>query len=251
VFSESCFNIRRLIRYAAKSLLEGAGVKHPFQEHPTIFAIIALAAIVFVLDTSGQLNNHPEYGVVPLHVEQAWTSLIHGTIDAARLGVLLTTVTSLFMHGDLTHLLMNSVFLWMFGSLVSQHLGKWWALAAFFFCGAGGAVLHILLNRGSEIPCIGASGAVSGFEGIYLGLALRWRLDWPDVWPLARPIPPSQLCLFAAIGIGFDFMGLATQGQGIAFGAHIGGFATGLAVAAILTQIYPSLQRWKSSGWRA
>lgn len=225
-------------------------MKHPFQEHPTIFGIIAFATVVFVLEGAGLLGHHAEYGIVPLHVEQAWNSLLHGDFSLPTLGVLLTTVSGLFLHGGPMHLLMNMVFLWMFGSLTSQLLGKWWALAGFFLCGIGGSILHILLNRGSEIPCIGASGAVSGFEGIYLGLALRWQLDWPDVWPLARPIPPGQLALFAVIGIAFDFMGLAQQGQGIAFGAHIGGFGTGLAIACIITQICPSRHQWNASGWR-
>ena len=231
--------------------LKGSGVKHPFQEHPTIFAIIVVVSVVFVLDSAGMLPGHVEYGIVPLRVAQAWDSLLQRDLSSATLGTLLTTITGLFLHGGPMHLLMNMVFLWMFGSLVSQYLGKWWALAAFFLCGIGGSVLHIVLNRGSEIPCIGASGAVSGYEGVYLGMALRWRLDWPDVWPLARPIPPSQLGLFAVMGVGFDLFGLAQEGQGIAFGAHIGGFTTGLAFACIITQIYPSLERWETSGWQA
>jgi len=226
-------------------------MKHPVQEHPTIFGIIVVATVVFFFDAAGGLNNHPEYGVVPLRVEEACTSLLQGDFGISTLGTLLTTVSALFLHGGPSHLIMNMVFLWMFGSLVSKHLGKWWAFAAFFLCGIGGFALHIALNRGSEIPCIGASGAVSGFEGIYLGMALRWRLDWPDVWPLARPIPPSQLGLFAVMGIGLDFVGLTQQGQNVAFGAHIGGFATGLAIAAIITQLYPSLERWTSSGLRS
>lgn len=219
---------------------------HPLQRYPTIFGIICIAAGVFFVDLS---NGHPavlEYGVVPIRVRQAWAALLDGDFGSPTLRVLLTMVTALFLHGSPTHLLMNMVFLWMFGSLTSQFLGKWWALGLFFVCGIGGFVLHVMLNRQSEIPCIGASGAVTGFEGIYLGLILQWRLPWPDVWPLARPIPPGQLGLFAILGIGMDLYGLTQQGQGVAFAAHIGGFVTGLAIAGTITQIYPSEQRWKN-----
>jgi membrane associated rhomboid family serine protease len=220
---------------------------HPFQRYPTIFVIICVATGIFLLDASGALSIHIENGVIPLKVGQAWNSLLNGDIGTGTLRVLLTTVTGLFLHGGPSHLIMNMVFLWMFGSLTSQHLGKWWALGSFFLCGIGGFVLHVALNSESSIPCIGASGAVTGFEGIYLGLALRWHLSWPDVWPLSRPIPPHELGLFAVLGIGMDLWGLTQQDQGIAFGAHIGGFVTGLIIAALITQFYPTLQRWQKT----
>ena len=88
-------------------------------------------------------------------------------------------MTALFLHGSPAHLVMNMVFLWMFGSQISQYLGRWWALGTFFVCGIGGFVLHVILNRESDIPCIGASGAVTGFEGIYFGLIMQWQLSWP------------------------------------------------------------------------
>ncbi|MEO2015946.1 MAG: rhomboid family intramembrane serine protease [Fuerstiella sp.] len=220
---------------------------HPFEQHPTIFGIICVAAAVFVLQVSGAYSTMLEYSVIPLEVEHAWTALLNGDAGTSTLRVLLTMVTGLFLHGGPPHLIMNMVFLWMFGSLTSQYLGKWWALGLFFVCGVGGFVLHVVLNQGSSIPCIGASGAVTGFEGIYLGLALQWRLSWPDVWPLARPVPPMQLGLFAIAGIGMDLWGLTQQGQDVAFGAHIGGFVTGLIIAGTITQFYPSLQRWEQS----
>ncbi len=220
---------------------------HPFEQHPTIFGIICVAAAVFVLQVSGAYSTMLEYSVIPLEVEHAWTALLNGDAGTSTLRVLLTMVTGLFLHGGPPHLIMNMVFLWMFGSLTSQYLGKWWALGLFFVCGVGGFVLHVVLNQGSSIPCIGASGAVMGFEGIYLGLALQWRLSWPDVWPLARPVPPMQLGLFAIAGIGMDLWGLTQQGQDVAFGAHIGGFVTGLIIAGTITQFYPSLQRWEQS----
>jgi len=218
------------------------------RQHPTIFGVIVLAVIVFLWTSIGSESTSLQYGVIPLDVEHAWTDVLNGDGDTSSVGVLLTTVTAMFLHAGPTHLIMNMALLWMFGALASEYLGKSWALGSFFVCGISGFVVHILLNRGSAVPCIGASGAVCGFEGIYLGMALRWRLAWPDVWPLAHPVPPSQLGLFAVVGICFDLWGLAQTDQIVAFGAHIGGFASGLVIACVVTQLYPTLQRWNASG---
>lgn len=80
--------------------------------------------------------------------------------------------------------------------------------------------------------------AVCDFKGVYLVLALRWALSWPDVWPLAYPIPPLQLGVFALLGVGYDIYSMMNQQQGIAFGAHVGGFLAGLTIAAIITQMF-------------
>jgi len=221
---------------------------HPAQRHPTLIAIIAVAVAVFLLTAVGAFSMNLEYAVVPIQVIQAWEAVTAGDVGGDTPSVLLTMVTALFLHGSPSHVIMNMALLWMFGSQTSLFLGKWWALGLFFVCGIGGFVLHVILNRDSDIPCIGASGAVMGFEGIYLGLILQWRLPWPDVWPLAHPVPPQQLGIFAAIGIGFDFWGLTQTGQSVAFGAHIGGFVTGLVIAIVITQIYPSQNRWNHSG---
>lgn len=215
-----------------------------------MIGLIGVTAAIFLLDMSGPQTIAAEYGVMPLRIAQAWTAMLSGNAERETAHVLLTTVTGLFVHSGPPHLIMNMVFLWMFGSLSSQYLGKWWALGSFFVCGIGGFVLHVMLNRDSEIPCIGASGAVMGFEGIYLGLALRWRLSWPDVWPLARPIPPHELGLFAVVGVGADLWGLSQNSQGIAYAAHIGGFVTGLIIAAAITQFYPSSHSWERSRWK-
>jgi membrane associated rhomboid family serine protease len=90
------------------------------------------------------------------------------------------------------------------------------------------------------VPTIGASGAICGFEGVYLGLALRWRLPWAEVWPLAHPVPPMQLGVFALVGFIGDMALLSDHSAHIAYGAHVGGFLSGLAIAAVLTTIYPT-----------
>ena len=217
--------------------------------HPTILAVIGLATAVFVRENTSGVSFASDHGVIPVNVIDAWSSLIAGDVGTSTLAALFTTISGLFLHGSPQHILMNSVFLWLFGSLVSEHLGKWWALACFFVCGIGGFALHIFMNKASTIPCIGASGAVAGLEGVFCGLILQWRLPWPDVWPLARPIPPMQLAAFAVIGIGFDLYGIQQQAPRIAFAAHVGGFLTGLLISGIITQCVSSARSWKNSRW--
>ena len=74
---------------------------------------------------------------------------------------------------------------------------------------------------------------------------MRWQLPWPDVWPLAHPIPPLQLAAFAAIGVLFDAYSLMNFEQRIAYGAHLGGFLSGVMIAALLTQFYLTASAFK------
>ena len=208
--------------------------------HPTIVALMATAAAVFLFGAAFAPHLMLDYGAVPSKLGAAWEELVGGAWDVSSAAVLLTAVWALFLHASVEHILLNMVFLWVFGTLVSQHLGKWWALGLFFVTGVCGNIVQVCLNLQSDVPIVGASGAVCGMEGVYLGLALRWQLPWPDVWPLAHPIPPGQLAVFAALGAAFDIFALANGNPGIAYGAHVGGFVSGLLVAAVFTQIFPA-----------
>jgi len=214
-------------------------------EHPTVGVLIIAMCALFVFETTHGLQLSERWGATPARIKQAWRGLREDGMSLAETRVLSTVVTAGLLHGSTEHIVYNMVFLWTFGSLASLYLGKWWVLALFFLCDACGNVTQTLLNSNSEIPIIGASGAVSGFEGVYLGLALSWRLNWPHVWPLARPIPPMQLGLFALVGFGYDLVSIMNRKQGIAFGAHVGGFLAGLLVAGIITALCPSQEAFR------
>jgi membrane associated rhomboid family serine protease len=81
---------------------------------------------------------------------------------------------------------------------------------------------------------LGASGAVTGFQGLYLAMAVRWMLPDPHVWPIASPIPPFRLALLAVIGFGADFMGVMGNPDGTAYGAHLGGFIAGILLGGAI-----------------
>jgi membrane associated rhomboid family serine protease len=214
----------------------------------TTVGIIVVCALVFALEQSRGTDYADDYGAVPVAIHQAWEGLRHGAINVATLHGLSRLVTAIFLHADFEHILYNMVFMWPFACLASQFLGRWWMLAVFLITGICGNLLQVCLKLDSPAPIIGASGAISGLAGLYLGLALRWDLPWPDMWPLAHPIPPLQLAAFAAVGFVGDIYFLASRDvtRHIAFGAHIGGFLSGLAIAALITTLYPTNTAW----WR-
>ncbi len=80
---------------------------------------------------------------------------------------LLTVFSSMFLHSEILHLLGNMWFLWMFGNRVENTLGSWLFLPLYLACGIGALYLHFAFNQTSSIPCVGASGAISGIAGIY------------------------------------------------------------------------------------
>jgi membrane associated rhomboid family serine protease len=220
----------------------------PVSRYLSIWGIIVAAAAVFALEQAQQTSFSADYGAVPVEVRAAFDAVRGGNFSLDALSGFVPLVTAIFLHANAEHILFNMVFLWTFGSLTAEILGQWRALAVFFVCGVGGNIVQVWLNPASPDPIIGASGAVCGFQGVFFGLALRWQLPWVDVWPIAHPIPPLQLAAFALIGFAADMYMLANRDTQIAYGAHLGGFLTGLAVAAVITTIYPTQSSFDRSG---
>ena len=217
----------------------------PLERHRTIVVLVALMFGLFFLEDIFGVPASVHWKTIPVTVHATTVDLLHGEFSLDAAGHLASVLTAVFLHGDIGHVLFNMVYLWAFASLASQHLGQWWAFGLFFVLGICGNIAHIALNSDSPIGLLGASGAVSGFEGVYLGLALRWSLRWPDVWPLAHPIPPAQLCLFAGVGFVIDVFGLVGGSGGVAFAAHIGGFLSGVAIAWLITLRYRTEESWR------
>jgi membrane associated rhomboid family serine protease len=143
--------------------------------------------------------------------------------------------SSMFLHGGWLHLLGNMWCLWIFGDNVEDRLGRTRYLVLYLASGVAAAVLHIFTNAGSEVPTIGASGAIAGIMGAYFRF-----------YPFARVetiIPPFIFAVFrlpAIVFLGGWFllqflngaMSLGGQGQatGIAWWAHVGGFLFGFVI---------------------
>lgn len=199
-----------------------------------VVTIFVLCASFFAADlaTSGDGRSiTAPWMMVPLEVSLAWQALLNGEFGGESLRALATLLSCAFLHADGEHLLMNMLLIWVFGSLVLRELGTVWFFVIYLVTALTASLGQVLLEPGSPIPTLGASGALMGLEGVYLGMALRWQLPDPDVWPIAEPIPPSRLVILAVVGLVMDVSGIIGGGMGIAYGAHLGGFIGGAVIA--------------------
>lgn len=152
--------------------------------------------------------------------------------EILRGAALQTFLTSIFLHGDLLHLLGNMLYLYIFGDNVEDMCGHLGYIAFYLLCGILASLAHILTNWGSPIPAIGASGAISGVLGAYVILFPRVRiLTAIPFGPFFRIV---YVPAYLAIGLWFVYqflLALFAAGSGIAYWAHVGGFISGLALA--------------------
>src|SRR5690348_9101332 len=137
--------------------------------------------------------------------------------------------TSMFLHGSWMHLLGNMWFLWLFGNNVEDSMGRVRYLIFYLLCGVAAAMLQVVANPRSEIPMVGASGAISGVMGAYLVLYPRVRvhcLIFLGFFITTVTLPAWTMLLY---WFGLQFVSglfglMASEGGGVAFWAHIGGF---------------------------
>jgi membrane associated rhomboid family serine protease len=154
----------------------------------------------------------------------------------------LTLVTSMFMHAGWAHLLGNMWFLFIFGSLIERRLG--WGLFLVFYlaCGVAAGFTHVLVSPHSVIPYVGASGAISGVMGAYLWLK---PLDKIRVWVVVVLEVPALVGLPVWVALQLASSAEAiTSGQihgGVAYWAHVGGFAFGLLYLLVLVLLFKAL----------
>jgi membrane associated rhomboid family serine protease len=137
-------------------------------------------------------------------------------------------LSSMFMHGGWAHLLGNMLFLWIFGDNIEDRLGHIRYVLFYLVCGIAAALGQIVMDSGSVIPMLGASGAISGVLGGYVLLFPRRRVK-AFIFRFLTEVPA-----YVAIGlwIGYQLiLGYMTDPGtgGVAYGAHIGGFIAGLA----------------------
>jgi membrane associated rhomboid family serine protease len=157
------------------------------------------------------------------------------------LGNILTVFTSMFMHGGLAHIAGNMLYLWIFGDNVEDSMGHGRYLFFYLLGGAVASGAHILTNPNSQIPTVGASGAIAAVLGAYLILYPRSRVL--TLIPLGFFLRLTMVPAMLVLGLWFVlqlFQGVLALGGpdvgGIAFWAHIGGFAAGLILAKFLVQ---------------
>lgn len=150
--------------------------------------------------------------------------------------------TSMFLHGGLVHLGGNMLSLWIFGDNVEDRLGHGRFLAFYLFAGAVAALAHVWVDPLSPVPTIGASGAIAGVMGGYFVLYPHSRvITWlPPLLLLEVPaVAFLGLWFFLQLVSGVGSRLAATPGEmagGVAFWAHIGGFAIGALAVRLLAR---------------
>jgi membrane associated rhomboid family serine protease len=203
------------------------------EQGPLLGLIVAIFGIFVFQHVNGREWYSPLMARPALIVE-SWQDLRVGAVGMKDLKTFGTLITCAFLHASPEHIVYNMLFLWIFAALAAELLGARWMLGIFLFTAFTGSIFHVVLNAGEVVPMLGASGAVMGFEGAYLGLATRWHLPDPHIWPMSRPVPPGQLALIGVAGVIIDYFSLMSHAPGnIAYGAHLGGFVGGLVLTAL------------------
>lgn len=164
---------------------------------------------------------------------------------------LLSMFTAMFMHAGWMHLAGNMLFLWIYGDNVEHRLGHFGYLLAYLGAGVTATIFFSLFVPHSQIPMLGASGAISGVLGFYFLWFPRNRIKvFVFLFPLVvtTVLIPSRIVLgvYLIIDNVLPFMVGSSEGSGVAYGAHIGGFLAGLALALAVDRL-PGLLQMKGT----
>jgi membrane associated rhomboid family serine protease len=209
----------------------------------TILLIVACVVVYFGLQ-SGREQSEFTYrrAAVPCEVVTGtpMTSEEIATGDCTRRdtqdpvfpqkNVLLALLTSMFLHGSILHLGGNMLYLWVFGNNIEDRQGKVVYLLFYLAAGVVATFAHILLDPGSTVPVIGASGAIAGVMGAYLVLFPRVQIRSLLIFffVLVRDIEARWL-----LGFWFVSQFFVSPNEGVAWAAHVGGFVFGVLAGLV------------------
>ncbi|MFT6677028.1 MAG: membrane associated rhomboid family serine protease [Sulfitobacter sp.] len=156
-------------------------------------------------------------------------------------------LTSMFLHGGWMHLLGNMLFLWIFGDNIEDEMGHLRYLLFYLACGVIAGLTQVALEPGSQVPMVGASGAIAGVMGAYLLLFPKAKVDILIIFVVFFRIFPIPAWIMLALWFGAQFLGgLAAEANqgGVAYWAHTGGFIAGIAFALPLWLRRGALAFW-------
>ena len=207
---------------------------NPTSKKPIVtYFLIGLCVLIFLIQLNSQSYKTGQlfysYGLIP--------SVLMGNnelpMDLYAVPSYLTIFTSMFMHGGFMHLIGNMLYMWIFADNIEDNLGPSKFLIFYLLSGIGAAMTQVLMDTQSQIPMVGASGAIGGVLGAYI-------INYPKARVLVL-IPFgffSQLIKIKALYVlGFWFVlqfinssMMSSQGGGVAYAAHIGGFVSGMVL---------------------
>jgi len=196
------------------------------------WTVIAANVVTFALQVTGFFGD-PErilfsYGLIPSTV----TDIAERPDSLVAIPDNLTILTSAFLHADIWHLGGNMLFLWVFADNVEDALGHVKFLLFYLLCAIGAGLVMVLSDPASELPTIGASGAVSGVVAAYFLLHPKAK-----VWVLLFARIPLRLSAFWLLGgwLAFQlFAAFTIHEDGVAWFAHVGGLICGAALVPFL-----------------
>jgi membrane associated rhomboid family serine protease len=212
--------------------------KNPSRTIPFVnYVLIILNIIVFLFEISlGKAMEQFIYtfGVVPSYLMNDIHTLSIGV------GTVMPFFTSMFLHGGWMHLLGNMLFLYVFGDNVEDRLGHWKYFIFYLIAGIAAAASQVFVSPNSEIPMVGASGAIAGVLGSYIILFPRARVL--TLIPIFIFLQVIELPAFLFLGIWFLIqiisgtfaLGIGADAGGVAWWAHIGGFVSGIIMLPFL-----------------
>ena len=163
-----------------------------------------------------------------------------------------TLLSSIFLHGGWMHIIGNMWSLWIFGDNVEDRMGRIGFLCFYLLSGLAAGVLHIIFNRASHVPTVGASGAIAGVMGAYLLLFPHATVI--TLVPIFIFLQTIELPAVVFLGLwflmnlwsGLGSLAAHTQAGGVAWWAHIGGFLLGILWALPLRRREDRRRQWYS-----
>ena len=199
---------------------------NPTSGRPIVtYFLIGLCILIFFIQLGSQSYKTGQlfysYGLIP--------SVLMGhnelPMDLYAVPAFVSIFTSMFMHGGFMHLIGNMLYMWIFADNIEDNLGPKKFVIFYLLSGVGAAMTQVLMDTHSQIPMVGASGAIGGVLGAYL-------INHPNARVLVL-IPFgffSQLIKIRALYVlGFWFiLQFISSGGGVAYAAHIGGFVSGM-----------------------
>jgi len=209
---------------------------NPTERTPFVtIVVIAICIVVFLYQVN--LSEKPgetfvfQYGAIPSVV------FGHAALPeeaAVAIPAALTLLTSMFLHGGWLHLIGNMLYLWVFGNNIEDVMGHAKFIVFYVLCGILAGLSHAAADPASQIPMVGASGAISAVLGAYVLLFPR-----AHVLVLMPGIGMTRVAAGIVLGMWFftqlvsGGMSIGAKGGGVAFFAHIGGFIAGMALIGL------------------